>query len=92
LPACGERHAQARRIVFDRSEDFEAEKCPLYLLTGEYDLFATPALTAELARLVKARHFEVMKELGHFPMSESPQQFRRYLLPALERIATGGAG
>ena len=48
-------------------------KCPLYLLTGEYDLSATPALTAELARLVKARHFEVMKGLGHFPMSESPR-------------------
>jgi hypothetical protein len=25
-------------------------KCPLYLLTGEYDLSATPELTAELAR------------------------------------------
>ena len=47
-------------------------KCPLYLLTGEYDLSATPQLTAELARLVKARHFEVMQGLGHFPMSESP--------------------
>jgi pimeloyl-ACP methyl ester carboxylesterase len=70
----------------------DAETCPLYLLTGEYDLSATPALTAELARRVKARHFEVMKGLGHFPMSESPQQFRRYLLPVLERIATDGAG
>jgi pimeloyl-ACP methyl ester carboxylesterase len=48
------------------------------------DLSATPALTAEL---VKATHFEVMEGLGHFSMSESPQQFRRYLLPVLERIA-----
>ena len=78
-----------RNAALDR---LDAEKCPLYLLTGEYDLSATPALTAELARLVKARHFEVMKGLGHFPMSESPQQFRRYLLPVLDRIATGGAG
>jgi hypothetical protein len=30
--------------------------------------------------------------LGHFPMSESPRQFRRYLLPVLDRIATDGAG
>ena len=67
-------------------------KCPLFLLTGEYDLSATPQLTAELARLVKARHFEVMQGLGHFPMSESPLQFRRYLLPVLERIATDGEG
>jgi pimeloyl-ACP methyl ester carboxylesterase len=63
------------------------KRCPLYLLTGEYDLSATPELTAELARLTQARHFEVMQGLGHFPMSESPRQFRRYLLPLLDRIA-----
>jgi pimeloyl-ACP methyl ester carboxylesterase len=78
-----------RNAALDR---LDPDKCPLYLLTGEYDLSATPALTAELARLVKARHFEVMQGLGHFPMSESPRQFRRYLLPVLERIATGGEG
>jgi pimeloyl-ACP methyl ester carboxylesterase len=63
-------------------------RCPLYLLTGEYDLSATPALTRELARQTGARHCEIMTGLGHFPMSESPAQFRRYLLPVLERIAT----
>ena len=78
-----------RNVALDR---LVPDKCPLYLLTGEYDLSATPALTAELARLVKARHFEVMEGLGHFPMSESPGQFRRYLLPVLERIARDGEG
>ena len=67
-------------------------RCPLYLLSGEYDLSATPALTQELARLTGARHCEIMKGLGHFPMSESPGQFRSYVLPVLERIATGQAG
>lgn len=61
--------------------------CPVYLLTGEYDLSATPALTAELAKLIKAQHFEVMKGLGHFPMSESPQAFLGYLRPVLDQIA-----
>ena len=65
-------------------------KCPLYLLTGEYDLSATPELTAELARVTGARHFEVMKGMGHFPMSESPVEFRRYLMPVLDRIAAEG--
>ena len=68
-------------------EGLDAKGCPLYLLTGEYDLSATPELSAELARLTKARHFEVMQGLGHFPMSENPLQFRRYLLPLLDRIA-----
>lgn len=67
-------------------DGLDTKKCPLHLLTGEYDLSATPELTAELARLVNATSFQVMKGLGHFPMSESPQQFRRYLLPVLDRI------
>lgn len=62
--------------------------CPLYLLTGEYDLSATPELTADLARRVKARHFEVMPGLGHFPMSEAPERFLGHLRPVLERIRT----
>ena len=68
-------------------DGLDTKKCPLHLLTGEYDLSATPELTAELAKLVNATSFQVMKGLGHFPMSESPQQFRRYLLPVLDRIA-----
>ncbi len=67
-------------------DGLDTERCPLHLLTGEYDLSATPALTAELAKLVKATSFQVMEGLGHFPMSENPAQFRKYLLPVLERI------
>jgi len=62
------------------------DTCPLYLLTGEYDLSATPAMTAELAELTGARHFEVMRGLGHFPMSEDYGQFRGYLMRVLEKI------
>jgi hypothetical protein len=29
-----------------------------------------------------------MKGLGHFPMSENPAEFFRYLLPVLEKIAS----
>ena len=68
-------------------DGLDTKKCPLHLLTGEYDLSATPELTAELAKLVNATSFQVMEGLGHFPMSENPRQFRRYLLPVLDRIA-----
>lgn len=60
--------------------------CPLYLLTGEYDRSATPEMTAEVAEAVAAEHFEVMKDLGHFPMSENYAQFRHYLVPVLDKI------
>jgi len=66
------------------------QRCPLYLLTGEYDLSATPALTAELARQVNATHFAVMPGLGHFPMSEAPERFLTHLRPVLQRIRGQG--
>ena len=67
-------------------DPLDPDRCPLYLLTGEYDLSATPAMTAELAKAIKARHFEVIPGVGHFPMSEDPETFRRHLLPVLARI------
>ncbi|MCZ6458184.1 MAG: alpha/beta hydrolase [Gammaproteobacteria bacterium] len=64
----------------------DTDQCPLYLLTGEYDLSATPEMSAQLAQEVGATHFEVMRGLGHFPMSENYQAFRDYLLPVLDQI------
>jgi len=61
--------------------------CPIYLLSGEYDASATPEMGRELADLIGAAHFEVMKDVGHFPMSENPTRFRQYILPVLEKIA-----
>ena len=68
-----------------------SQQCPLYLFTGEYDLSATPALTAELARQVNAKHFEVMPGLGHFPMSEAPERFLGHVRPVLRQIAEADA-
>lgn len=60
--------------------------CPLYLLSGEYDPSATPEMGQEVAKLAGAAHFEVMRGMGHFPMSENPELFRQYLLPILDKI------
>ena len=68
------------------AKDLDTEKCPLYLLTGEYDLSATPEMTLELAREVGATDVQIMKRMGHFPMSENPEEFKSYLLPVLEKI------
>ncbi len=68
------------------AKDLDTEKCPLYLLSGEYDLSATPEMTEELAKEVGATYFQVMKCMGHFPMSENPEEFKSYLLPVLEKI------
>jgi pimeloyl-ACP methyl ester carboxylesterase len=80
-------------LVFYRADDFrdrvteiDTTRCPLYLLTGEYDFSCTPADTERTAARIKGARVTVMKEIGHFPMSENPAQFRRYILPVLEEI------
>jgi pimeloyl-ACP methyl ester carboxylesterase len=64
----------------------DTARCPLYLLTGEYDFSCTPADTLRTANTIAGANVTIMKEVGHFPMSENPAQFRKYLLPVLEEI------
>ena len=64
----------------------DTERCPLYLLTGEYDFSCTPDDTLRTAAAIKGAHVTVMKGVGHFPMSEHPAQFRTYLLPVLDAV------
>jgi pimeloyl-ACP methyl ester carboxylesterase len=64
--------------------------CPLFLLTGEYDFSCTPEDTARTAAAIPGAAFTVMQEVGHFPMSENPAQFRKYILPVLETIKAAG--
>jgi pimeloyl-ACP methyl ester carboxylesterase len=72
----------------DRVGSIDTSRCPLYLLTGEYDFSCTPDDTLRTAAKIKGARVTIMKEIGHFPMSEHPAQFRRYLLPVLEEIRT----
>lgn len=74
-----------------RIEQIDTTRCPLYLLSGEYDYSCTPQETLEVARRVKGAQAQIMPGLGHFPMSEDPQAFLDYLRPVLERIRAGEA-
>lgn len=65
----------------------DTRRCPLYLLTGEYDFATRPVDTRELAARIAGAKFTEMKDNGHFPMSENPVKFREYLLPVLKEIA-----
>ena len=70
----------------DRLARIDTSRCPLYLLTGEYDFSCTPEDTAWTAARIPGARVTVMREIGHFPMSEHPAQFRTYLLPVLAEI------
>ncbi|MBN9217277.1 MAG: alpha/beta hydrolase [Mesorhizobium sp.] len=77
------------------SDEFDGElvapridgaRTPIALLSGTYDYSATPEDGARLARLIKGSLFVTMEGLGHFPMCENPDLFRRYLVQGLDFI------
>jgi pimeloyl-ACP methyl ester carboxylesterase len=70
----------------DRVGQIDTGRCPLYLLTGEYDFSCTPEDTRLTAEKIPGARFTVMTEIGHFPMAENPAHFRRYILPVLDEI------
>jgi pimeloyl-ACP methyl ester carboxylesterase len=73
----------------DRSAQIDTRRCPVYLLSGEYDSSCTPERMLATARRIKGARAVVMPGIGHFPMSENPALFRTYLLPVLEEIRRG---
>ena len=69
----------------------DTSKCPLYLLTGEYDYSCTPEDTMALVDTISGAEAVIMKGLGHFPMSEDHAGFMTYLGPVLDKISSTGA-
>ncbi|MSP66657.1 MAG: alpha/beta hydrolase [Alphaproteobacteria bacterium] len=70
--------------------EIDTRRCPVYLLTGEYDYSVTPADTGATAARIEGARFQPMPCLGHFPMSEHPARFREHLLPVLAEIVARG--
>lgn len=68
----------------------DTTRTPLYLLTGEYDFSCSPEDTLRTAASIPGAQVVVMRELGHFPMSENPAQLRRYLMPVLDALHPPG--
>ena len=61
----------------ERVRRIDAQACPVFLLTGEYDFSCTPADTERTAGKIPGAEVTIMRELGHFPMSKNPARFRR---------------
>ena len=70
----------------DRSSRIDTSKCPVYLLSGEYDSSCTPERMEATAARIKGSKATVMPGIGHFPMSENPDLFREFILPVLDEI------
>lgn len=70
----------------DYISEIDTEKCPVYMLTGEYDYSCTPEMSRTTAKQIPDAVFYKMQTLGHFPMCENPSLFVEYLYPVLEKI------
>lgn len=73
--------------VRDEVSDIDTDECGVYLLTGDYDFSASPDDTREVAEQINGAQFEVMENMGHFPMVENPSLFKSYLDPVFDDIA-----
>ena len=64
----------------------DTRRTPVVFLTGAYDYSASPGDTKRLAAAIPGAEFQEMSDLGHFPMTEAPDHFRQFLVPALDRL------
>ena len=70
----------------ERVQRIDTRRCPVIMLTGEYDFSCTPEASRSTAAKIPGAEFRMMKGLGHFPMTEDPEAFLEYLRPALARL------
>ncbi|KAF2086189.1 alpha/beta-hydrolase [Saccharata proteae CBS 121410] len=69
-----------------RVSKIDTAKCPVYMLTGEYDWSNTPEMSQKTADKIKGAMHKSMPGLGHFPATEKPATFVGHLLEAIEHI------
>jgi pimeloyl-ACP methyl ester carboxylesterase len=56
----------------------DTKKCPVYMLTGEYDWSNTPAMGQATCDKINGGKHQAMKGVGHFPATENPKVFVGY--------------
>jgi len=71
----------------DAAPDIDTSKTEVHVLAGEYDWSATPERAKALADAIPGGTFTALEGMGHFPMSESPEEFKTYVMPLLRGIA-----
>jgi pimeloyl-ACP methyl ester carboxylesterase len=71
----------------ETAEQIDTSKVAVYIMCGEYDWSSTPEMARALAKRIRGATYREMPNLGHFPMSEHPELFLRYIRPVLEEIA-----
>ena len=72
--------------LIGRLQDIDTTKTPVHIMCGEYDLTCTPEDARRTADAIEGATVTIMKDLGHFPMSEHPVAFKPYFMEALGKV------
>ena len=64
----------------------DTSKTQVHVISGDYDWSATPERSRALADAIKGATYTRMDGMGHFPMSEHPEAFKKYLSQLLATI------
>jgi pimeloyl-ACP methyl ester carboxylesterase len=71
-----------------KMDKFDTVRCPVYLLTGDYNPTSSVEDTAALAAQIKGAKFNALPGMSHSGMAENPAVFKKYLIPILDEIAS----
>lgn len=74
----------------EKAGEIDTSKIAVHILSGEYDTSGTVEMGLEAHQAIAGSTHTVMQGVGHFPMSENPQVFLRYILPILEQVRQSG--
>lgn len=69
------------------AKEIDTNRIGVHILSGEYDCSGTVELGAAAHQAIPGSTHTEMKGMGHFPMSENPKEFVKYLLPVLDKIS-----
>ena len=71
----------------NRASRIDPTKVPIFMYSGQYDFTCPPELVEESANAIGPEvHYEMLENLGHFPMCENYTRFRPTLVKTLDKI------
>ena len=76
--------------IRERAHEIDTSKVGVHILNGEYDFSGTWERGEIAHKAIAGSTWTKMDGMGHFPMSEDPEAFARYLMPILAGIRETG--
>ena len=71
----------------EEAAHIDTSKVAVHIFNGEYDASGTVEMGQAAHEAIPGSYWYHMPNMGHFPMSESPELFIEYVLPVLNTIA-----